>query len=178
MEYGGTSTNRGGYFRRNRTKLKAKPTADLRGADAPKQKDFVSLRQTLLDAAPAVAQGASTGAQIGYKVGGGVPSAVIGGVVGGVVGLVGGGIQSEQQQTMNFQQAIENYSLKQQQKETAKLRKRELSAQAKRNKERTGRGMPPQQIVQGVPDPIMGTSDVGGSQFANFMYGKYGQITG
>ena len=177
MEYGGTSTNRGGYFRRNRTKLKAKPTADLRGADAPKQKDFVSLRQTLLDAAPAAAQGASTGAQIGAQVGG-TPGAVIGGVVGGVVGLVGGSIQSEQQQTMNFQQAIDNYSLKQQQKETAKLMKRELSAQAKRNKERTGRGMPQQQIIQGVPDPIMGTSDVGGSQFANFMYGKYGQITG
>ena len=177
MEYGGTSTNRGGYFRRNRTKLKAKPTADLRGADAPKQKDFVSLRQTLLDAAPAAAQGASTGAQIGAQVGG-TPGAVIGGVVGGVVGLVGGSIQSEQQQTMNFQQAIDNYSLKQQQKETAKLMKRELSAQAKRNKERTGRGMPQQQIIQGVPDPIMGPSDVGGSQFANFMYGKYGQITG
>tara|TARA_R100000664_G_C2743179_1_gene131390 strand:- start:630 stop:1145 length:516 start_codon:yes stop_codon:yes gene_type:complete len=168
MEYGGTNVNR----RAKGKKLKAGKAVDLRGADAPKIEDYSSPGSTALAGLQTGAEYAMTGAQIGFKVGGGVGGALVGGAIGLTAGFILGAAGKDQEQTMNFQQAVSTYGSAKQKEKMLKAATREQRQIAKRSKEMDKRaGVPTPSTVELPPD-MFAASGGGGTQYGNFMASK------
>ena len=169
MEYGGTNANR----RAKRKKLKGgKAAVDLRGKDAPKQEDFISPGATALAGLQTGAEYAMTGAQIGGKIGG-VGGALVGGAIGLTAGFIFGAIGKEQEQSMNFQQAISTYGSAKEKEKMLKAATREQRQIAKRSREMDKRaGVPTPSIVEMPPDIFGASGDDETTQYRKFMDSK------
>ena len=167
MEYGGTNVNR----RAKGKKLKAGKAVDLRGKDAPKQKDFISTGATAMAGLQTGAEYAMTGAQIGARFGG-VSGALIGGAIGLTAGFMLGGIGAEKEQTMNFQQAISTYGSAKEKEKMLKAATKEQRQIAKRSREMDKRAGVASPATVEMPPDMFGASGGGGTQYGNFMASK------